>query len=161
MWKHWEVTSRVLAWGFSHIHRLSDVHSPLLFPPLPNITCTFPLKHHNPLPLNPFSIIQMIQWSPFLECQEPICNSCHLVQECTLKLFRTVLPPDIGLTLFSINLATHTFFHLLNALWLACPILFANRCKGNSVCFRQIGSLTSVPPKTDISLLSISASHSW
>ena len=53
---------------------------------------------------------------------------------------------------------THSFFHLLKALKLGCPIFLANCFKEDSVCFRQIGALHSAPPKSDKSSLSYYAS---
>jgi len=58
------------------------------------------------------------------------------------------------------NTATHTFFHLLNALKSGCPILLANCFKENSVCFRPIGGLPSALPKSDELSLSSAASYS-
>jgi len=72
--------------------------------------------------------------------------------------FKRFCPRIMDRCFFSKNPATHTLFHLLNALLLACPILLANCFKENSVCFKLTGSLPSAPPKSDESSLSSSAS---
>jgi len=57
------------------------------------------------------------------------------------------------------NPATHCFLHLLQVLKLDCPIHLANCFKENSVCYRLIGALSSVPPMSNkLSFLS-SASY--
>jgi hypothetical protein len=73
--------------------------------------------------------------------------------------FRRFCPGIIDRCFFSRNPATHTFFHLLNALKLGCPILLANCFKENSVCFKLVGAFASAPPKSDKLSLSQSASN--
>jgi len=77
------------------------------------------------------------------QCRGPSC--------CCLKRF---CPGIMDRCFFSRNPTTHTFFHLLNALKLGCPILLANCFKENSVCFNLIGALPSAPPTSDESSLS-------
>jgi len=63
--------------------------------------------------------------------------------------FNLFCPQIMDRCFFSRNPATHTFFHLLNALKLGCPILLANWFKENSICFRLFGGLPSAPAKSD------------
>jgi len=74
--------------------------------------------------------------------------------------FNQFCPRLMDQSFFSKNPATHTFFHLLNALKLGCPILFTNCFNENSICFRLIGGLSSAPPKSNKMLLSPAASYS-
>jgi len=84
-------------------------------------------------------------------------SQCRGPSNCCFKQF---CPRIMDRCFFSRNPATHTFFHLLNALKLGCPILLANCCKENSVCFKLIEALPLAPPKFDESSLSSSASNS-
>jgi hypothetical protein len=68
--------------------------------------------------------------------------------------FKRFCPGIMDRCFFSRNPTTHTFFHLLNALKLGCPIHLANYFKENSVCFKLIGALPSAPRKSDKSSLS-------
>jgi len=63
--------------------------------------------------------------------------------------FKQLCPRIMDWCFFSRNPATHTFFHLLNALQLGCPVLLANYFKENSVCFKLIQGLPSAPPESD------------
>jgi len=71
--------------------------------------------------------------------------------------FNWLCPRIMDRCFFSQNPVTHTFFHLLNALYLAYPILLANFFKENSVCIRLTGGLPSTPPKSDKLSLTSSA----
>ena len=74
--------------------------------------------------------------------------------------FNRFCPGTMDRCFFSKNPTTYSFFHLLNALKLGCPILLANCFKVNCVCFRLIGGLPSAPPKSNKLLLSSAASYS-
>jgi len=78
-------------------------------------------------------------------------SQCRDPAHCCSRWF---CPRIMDRCFFSRNPATYTFFHLLKALKLGCPILWANCFKENSVCFKLIGVLASAPPKSDESLLS-------
>jgi len=89
-------------------------------------------------------------------------KSATAVSQCRGPLrscFRRFCPRKMDWCFFSRDPATHTFFHLFNALKLGCPILLANCCKENSVCFKLIGALPSGPLMSDESSLSYSASY--
>jgi hypothetical protein len=72
-------------------------------------------------------------------------KSVSAVSQCrglSHNCFRWFGPQIIDQCSFSRNPATHTFFHLLNAQKLGCPILLAN-------CFKLIGALLSVLLKSN------------
>jgi hypothetical protein len=84
-------------------------------------------------------------------------KSATAVSQCrgpSRSCFRRFCPQIMDRCLFSRNPATHTFFHLLKALKLGCPILLANCFKENLVWFKLSGALGSAPPKSDESSLS-------
>jgi len=101
--------SRLFACTPSHSHCQSLVASPSLCPHHRNFIWTFLRIHHNPMQPNPFSIIEIIQWLPVLECLQTICNCCLPVQGSVSKLFRMVLPLDNGLMLL-LHIPSHPFF---------------------------------------------------
>jgi len=96
-----------------------------------------------------FSNVSKQSATAISQCRGPFCYC-----------FKRLCPGIIDRCFFSSNPATHTFFHLLNALKLGCAILLANCFKENSVCFKLIGALPSALPKSDESSLSYSASNS-
>ena len=76
-------------------------------------------------------------------------NSATTISQCRGPSgcgFKQFCPGIMDQCFFSRNPATPSFFHLLNALKLGCPILLANCFKENSVCFKLIGALPSAPP---------------
>ena len=79
------------------------------FPWLPNFACTFVQKHLDPLPANPFSIIEIIQRQPGFECLQKICNQHLPAQGSIANLFQSVLPPDYGKMLF-LKEPSHPYF---------------------------------------------------
>jgi hypothetical protein len=61
-------------------------------------------------------------------------KSATAVTQCrgpSLSCFKRFCPRIMDQCFFSSNPATHPFFHLLNALYLACPIVLANCFKEN------------------------------
>jgi len=74
--------------------------------------------------------------------------------------FNQFCPRIMDRYFFSRNPATHTFFHLLNALKLDYPILLANCFTENSVCFSLFDGLPSALPKSNESSLWSAASYS-
>jgi len=95
IWQLWEVTSRLFACVLSQISRWSLVASPSLFPRLSNFACTFLQKHLHPLPATAFSIIEIYQQQPVLECCLTICYLHLPMQRSFPNLFQSVLPPNI------------------------------------------------------------------
>jgi len=73
--------------------------------------------------------------------------------------FNRFYPRIMNRCFFSRNSATHTVFHLLNALKLGCPIVWVNCFKENTVCFRLIWGLPSAPLKSNKWSLSSAASY--
>jgi len=63
---------------------------------LPKLPCTFLQNHPNPLPPNPFGIIEVFQWQPALKSPHNVCNWHLPVQGSMSQLFQTVLSPDSG-----------------------------------------------------------------
>jgi len=92
--------------------------------------------------------------SHFLKVSKKSATAVAQCRRSSCCCFKRFCPAIMDRCFFSRNPATHTFFHLLNALKLRCPILFANCFKENSVCFKLIGALPSAPPKSDKSSLS-------
>jgi len=96
IWQLGEVTSSLFARALAQIRRWSPVASPSFFAHLPNLACTYLLKHLHPLMANPLSIIEIIQRQPDLEYLQKICNRRLPVQGSISNLFQAVLPPDYG-----------------------------------------------------------------
>jgi len=109
IWQLCEVTSPLCACALSLIRRQSLVPSPYLFLCLSNFTCTFHQKHLHPLPVNLFSIIEINQRQPVLECHQKLCDRCLPVQGSILNLFQSVLPPDNRLMLL-LKKSRHPYF---------------------------------------------------
>ena len=64
----WDVTSRLFTSRLPQICHRSHVASSSLFPLPLNFACKFLQNHFNPLPVNPFSIIEINQWQAVLKC---------------------------------------------------------------------------------------------
>jgi len=96
IWQLWEVTCHHFARALSQIRRRSLVASPSLFPCLSNLACTYLQKHLDPLPANPFSIIEISQPQPVLKCRQKISDRHLPVLVSILNFFQSVLPLDNG-----------------------------------------------------------------
>jgi len=84
-------------------------------------------------------------------------KSAPVIAQCSglsRSCFKPFCPPKMDPSFFPRNPATHTFFHLLKALKLGCPILLPNCLMENFVSFKLIGTLHAAPPKSDQSSLS-------
>ena len=80
----------------SQIRNRSCVASVSIFPCLTNFGRTTIQKHFNPLPVNRFSIIEINQCQPVLQCSQTICERRFPGQGSISNMFQTVLPPDNG-----------------------------------------------------------------
>jgi len=130
------------------------------------------------LPRHPLTLASLILIANFYKLIATQCGQIHSVlskvsnssqSSNVTKIYATAVPEWSGPSwswlkwfcpqmkdrcCFLRNPATHTFFHLLNALELACPILLANCFKEKWVCFRLTGSVVYTLPKSDKSSLS-------
>jgi len=160
IWQPSEVTCCLCAHAPSHIPRWWLVPSTSLILRLSNCNWTFRSHHLNVLPATPFRFMEIKQWQGVLECLQlyatALCLCCGLSQ----SSFHWSSHWIMNRFFFSRILATHIFFHLLDALKLGCCILLAACFKENSICFRLIGGMPAAPSKSDKSCLASAASHS-
>jgi len=159
-WQLWEVPSCLDARLLSKIHRWLLAVKPSLFPCLLDFACTITqiISTHCCCIRSALSILSECGQSSNVTKRSATAGSHD--RSPSWSSFTPFCPQIIDPFFFSRNATTHTVVHLLNALLLACPILLAKCLKENSVCFRMIGGLPSAPPRSDILVLSSSASYS-
>jgi len=130
IWHLWKVTSRLFACALSQIRWRSLVASPSIFPPLSNLVCTSLQNPLHPLLANPFSIIEINQRQPVLECGERICDCRHPVQGSILNLFQSVQPADNGPMLLVENPRHPYFLPLVECTVVGLPHPFGKLLQG-------------------------------
>jgi len=124
------VISHLIAQVLSQIYHQSHITSPSLFSLHSNNTGTFLHNQPDPMPSNPFGMIEHFQPQPVFQCSQKFCHSSLTVQRLLSNLFHMVVPLCNALMSY-LQISSHPYFlPLVESAVVRLPQLFGKLLQG-------------------------------